>query len=225
MRKIIQRVSVGLVLGAEAVGAIVIHESNSLAVTAPVVIAGITATVWLLDSGLDTGVKRWGWAANLIGVRPRSKVKIHGYWYSSIRDHGGTLLGGSLFFAHAGIDSVDFTGVYKDLTVTDDQDPWSWWAGEGAPYGSDAILFAYKGEEDQSEDEGYGTYAFPRGPQPVVWGSFFGKKLPADERDREVHGERVPESQMTREFIKEPEVRKRALEEYLERQPPHRVAR
>ena len=91
-RKIIQRVSVGLVLGGEAIGAILIHESKSLAVTAPIVIVGIVATVWLLDTGLDTGVKHWNWAANLIGVRTGSKVKIHGYWNSAIRDRHGTAL-------------------------------------------------------------------------------------------------------------------------------------
>jgi hypothetical protein len=222
-RKIIQRVSVGLVLGAEAVGAILIHESHSLAITAPVVIAVIMATVWLLDSGLDWGVKKWDWAANLIGVRPASKVRINGYWYSAIRDHDGALLGGSLFQVKAGIDSVDFIGLYKDLTVAEDDNPWTWWSGEGSPYGDDAILYEYKGEEDGSEDEGYGKYLFPRGasPEPVVWGSFYGKNLPENERDRVVRGERVPQREVTPDFLKDPEVKKHALERYLVRQPTH----
>lgn len=220
-RKIIQRASVGLVLGAEAVGAILIHESHSLVVTAPVVIVVIMTTVWLLDSGLDWGVDKWDWVANLIGVRPGSKVRIHGYWYSAIRDHDGTLLGGSLFRVQAGMDSVAFTGLYRDLTTAEGDSPWTWWSGEGAPYGDDAILYAYKGEEDGSEDEGYGKYVFPRGgsPEPVVWGSFYGKNLPENERDRVVRGERVPQNDVTRDFLKGPEVKKLALESYLALQP------
>ncbi len=207
-------------LGAEAVGAIVIHESNSLTVTAPVVIAAIMLTVWLLDSGLDNGVKKWNWAADLIGIKPRSKVKIHGYWYSAVRDHNKNLLGGSLFFVHAGIDTVDFSGVYKDLTVAEDDNAWAWWTGEGAPYGSDAILYAYEGEEDGSEDDGYGKYMFPRvaaAPQ-IVRGSFYGKNLPDGERDRVVYGERVPKQQLTHQFLEDPEARKAALGAFLARQ-------
>jgi hypothetical protein len=218
LRKLIQRFSASLVLGAEAIGALIIHESHSLAVTAPIVIGVIFFTVWLLDSLLDSWVKRSKRIADLIGVKPGSKVKIHGYWYSAIRDHNKTLLGGSVFYIRAGIDDVKFDGVYKDLT--DPKHEWTAWSGEGAPSGEDAIVYRYKGQESDEEDEGFGMYSFPRGDEPEqVRGSFYGKNLPAEERYRTAHGERVPKSDLTKEFLKQPEARKAALERYLQRQP------
>src|SRR4051794_9106663 len=103
-RKIVQSVSAGIVLGAEAIGALVLHESHSLVAAAPIIIATIVFTVWLIDSALNLSVRKWNWAANLLGVRPGSKVRVHGYWFSAIRDHYGTLLGGSVFSIEAGID-------------------------------------------------------------------------------------------------------------------------
>ncbi len=216
-RKIVQSVSAGIVLGGEAIGAIVLHESHSLAVAAPAVIVAIILTAWFLDSGLDWCVKRWGWAANIFGVKPGSKVKIHGYWYSAIRNREGRLLGGSVFFIHAGINDVELTGIYRDFTV--EGDSWAWWSGEGTPFREDSILYGYGGEEDGGEDEGFGMYSFPRGSPHVVRGSFYGRNLPKTERYRTAHGIRVPKADLTRSFRREETARKRGLERYLENQP------
>lgn len=218
MRQIVQRLSAGLVIGAEAVGALVLHESHSLAVTALIVVVAILLTLWLLEVGLDRAVKHWNWTANLVGVKPPSKVKIHGYWYSAVRDQGGKLLGGSVFRIQAGIDEVRFTGAYKDLTVTPNE--WTWWAGVGLPFGQDGILYGYTGVEAGKDDEGFGRYSFPSGDTPqITRGSFYGKNLPKNERYRTADGVRVPKAEVTREFIDKAEARQQALERYLERQP------
>jgi hypothetical protein len=217
IRQIVQRFSAGLVLGGEAVGALVLHESHSLAVTAPIVIVVILLTVWLLEAGLDRAVKRWDWTANLLGVKPQSKVKIHGYWYSAIRDHHGKLLGGSVFRIQAGIDEIQLTGAYKDLTVT--PNAWTWWSGVGSPFGKDDILYGYTGVEAGTDDEGFGRYSFPSGESPqIIRGSFYGKNLPKSERFRTADGERAPKSDVTPEFKEKAEVRQQGLERFLARQ-------
>ena len=151
-------------------------------------------------------------------MRPESKVRIHGFWYSTIHDRNGQILGGSIFRIQAGVNKVDFTGDYRDLTLPASRTPWSWWSGEGEPYG-DGILYAYWGEEDGSDDRGYGQYSFPRGgaEEQIVRGSYYGLNLPKKERDRTVRGERVPKAHLTRAFRKDRQVRRKALEEYLER--------
>jgi hypothetical protein len=220
IRKIVQVASAGIVLGGEAVGAVILHESgDKLEWAAPVIIVAITFTVWVIDFALDFSVRRFNLAASLLGVRPSSGIKIHGYWFSAIRDRGGNLLGGSVFLVQAGIENVELSGLYKDLTVNTDQ--WTWWSGEGAPFGYDAILYSYWGVEDGNDDEGYGKYSFPRGglQHQILRGSFYGKNLPDAERDRTAHGERVPKAAVTREFRKDPAIRREALEYYLNRQP------
>lgn len=216
-RKIVQSVSAGIVLGGEAIGALLLHESRSLAITAPTVIVAIVLTVWLLDSGLDLFVKKSSWAANWLGVKPASKVKVHGYWYSAIRDREGKLLGGSIFLIRAGLDAVDFAGNYQDRTVTPPQ--WTWWEGSGAPFGDEAILYGYRGVEDDKDDDGCGMYSFPSGSPETVRGSFYGNSLPAAEGYRSANGERVPKFELTSEFTANVESRKQALVRYLDKQP------
>lgn len=201
-------------------GALVIHESHSLAATAAIVIVAIFVTVWLLDSGVDRCVRKWGWAANFFGVKPGSRVKVHGWWYSAIRDQKGKLLGGSVFMIRPGLELVELSGIYKDLTTSVDQ--WTWWSGEGTPYGSESIVYGYTGVEAGEDDYGYGMYSFPKGGPPQrIRGSFYGRNLPKAERYRTAHGERAPDDIVDREFRKNPDVRKKALERYLEQQPEH----
>jgi hypothetical protein len=204
---------VGLVLSAEAVGALLIHEHHSFLTTALIVAAAIMVTVLLAGLGLDKCVEEWDWAANLFGARLRSKAKVHGYWYSTVRHKDGHLLGGSVFRIQAGIDGFVLKGDYMDLKTG----KWNWWSGKGSRFSEAALLYGYDGEEGVEPDVGFGMYTFADGNPPErVSGNFYGKNLPQGSKYRSVAGKRCPRMDVTRRFRDDLEVRKGCLEHYLD---------
>jgi hypothetical protein len=224
MRWSLQRLSAGLVLGGEAFGGLVLHESHSLLLTAVIVVVAILITVWLLESGIDLVIRYWNWAANLFGTKLDNKGKIHGFWYSKVYNKDGVLLGGSVFRIQAGIDGFKLRGDYMDVKMQS----WSWWDGTGSPFTGAKILYGYKGEENNKSDEGFGMYEFAGdNPPDKITGSFYGKDLNGSESRtvggeyRTISGGRCARAVVNRKFRKDPEVRKRWLEGRLhDAQPP-----
>jgi hypothetical protein len=216
VRQVIKRLSVGLVLSAEAVGALVLHESHSLLIAAVIVVAAILLTAWLLETGLDKGVKHFNSVAKLVGASLNSRGNVHGWWYTKVCDEDNLALGGSVLEIRAGIEDFDLEGHYLDLSADPSGDQWTWWIGTGKPFAERAILFDYEGREKDNPDEGFGMYEFTRGATPQAFnGSFYGKQLPRESRYRTVTGTRVAKSDVTREFVRNSDKRKELLIEHL----------
>lgn len=205
----VRRLSTAIVLGAEAVGALLIHDTQSVLVTAIFVIVAVAAVVWIIDTGLDKFVARVDWAANWLGMTVGKKSRVHGWWYSRILNDQ-QVVGHSVFRIRAGTEGFELTGLFRK--VSDGQ--WSWWSGKGARFAdNEALLYGYNGEESQLPDEGFGVYEFfEDAPPRRVVGNFYGKQLEEGSNYRALEGERCPREDATRQFRKNAEERKRALE-------------
>jgi hypothetical protein len=211
------RLSASLVLGAEAIGAILIHEASvSLYIVAPVVIAVIAVTTWLFDSGLKALIKRSDRVARLLGAKLGSGASVHGWWYSKIyRERRGMprkLIGGSVLKITATIDGFE---LYGDAYMCHAHE-WTSWGGDGSADGDDSIVYVYRGTEANIHDDGFGLYSFFRGNPPKnVSGDFYGRHLPKS-RHRTVEGERCPSAVVTASFCNEdPRERRECLLRYL----------
>jgi hypothetical protein len=211
MRLLFRRLSVPIVLGLEAAGAILIHDSVSSPIVTALVVVGIAATAWFLDTGIDAGVKRWDSWANGFGARLGSGAKIHGYWYTAVYD--GTdrgLLGGSVVRIRATVDEFLFEGEAYIFSTG----AWTKWTGSGSPYDKRGIVYGYEGRENGRWDNGFGLYTFATGENPkTVNGNFYGRELPANNY-RFVYGERCDKP--TRQFRTDSEVRRSLFREFLD---------
>jgi hypothetical protein len=207
----VRRLSTAIVLGAEAVGALLIHDTQSLLVTAIFVIVAVGAVVWLLDTGLDKCVSHVDWVANWLGMRVGKKSRVHGWWYSMVIQEK-EVIGHSVFRIRAGTEGFELDGWFRKLS----NEKWSWWSGQGARFANnEALLYGYKGKEGELPDEGFGIYEFVEDAPPRrVAGNFYGKQLEEGSNYRAIDGERCPKRDVTRQFHKDVEERKRALERH-----------
>lgn len=200
-------------LGAEAVGAVLIHASHSTFVTAIFVIVAVVVIVWGMETGVDRFVSNYDWAASLLGTRVGKKLRVHGWWYSTV-SQSGSLIGHSVFCIRAGTEGFKMEGHFRKASDGD----WSWWNGSGARFGdSEALLYGYDGEEGLRPDNGFGIYEFVDGDTQRVHGNFYGKELADGSNYRSVQGERCPKADVTRDFRRDPpDARKAALERHYE---------
>ncbi len=218
MGELSRRISAALVLSAEAVAAILIHESVSLYIVAPIAVVLIGATSWLLDSAVEVAIKRSDRVAMRLGAKLSSGATVHGWWYTKIYrdpdkdDDPRELLGGSVIHITATVDGFELVGDSYMFAGPE----WTAWGGHGFPTGLDGIVYSYRGAEAAIADEGFGLDSFYVGdPQMKFTGDFYGRRL-LTSRHRSTEGERCPPGDFTPAFRRDPDERRRCLLRYLQ---------
>jgi len=213
MRKASVLLPAGIAIIAQSLGGLFIDESEPVAVVVIIVAVSVVLMLWALESGLDKLTKRWEWAANHLGARLGDGSRVHGWWYTRIYSCEGRLLGGSVTRIRATRSGFEVEGCARMF----DEPRCEEWSGHGSPSGADGLLYDYRGDVgEMDEDEGHGLDHFHGGdPARNYRGVFYGKGLPHHPL-RITRGTRCPAEHLTKAFLRDPQTRVRQLDRHLD---------